>query len=644
MVLQALAVGQVVSWIGTGPEAALGIGKRLADYVAWKKSVEIGKVDLPLDVSSYVHGVVSGFMNPVRVKENLKYHGYDADLYGPGFFQYSDRQFNNPDSMVGLQIEVAPGFAIDGQKSMNFLVFDTSRAIEGDDILTLLNRNNIDEATAKWCLEKQGVRDYGTQDALLSLRHEVPPVADLIRFAVRDAFFPDVIAAYGEADEYPTYIDKFIRWQGLGWETGQEAPPSTSIDGQHVPAHPATWGEIAWWAHWEFPSATQGYDMMFKLYGNSDYGPSPYVVTPNNEVDRSLVFDEDDLNRLLRASAYSNYWRKKLAAIASQPVNKGDLVRMLKQGLIDESQVYHTYRAQNYDDRTAKLYTTYTINQQKPDIRKEIMQMFELGIIDEQDAIDRMMQFNVSRQEAEFEIYHARLKLTISRVEERIKLIRETLLQGKIDINEARAALGGLGLKPNRIDEYVRQWQAEMQVEYRILTLRQLQSDYVDGVLGRDDMIGRLQRLRYTDEDVTLIMKRADQLQGDKAIARGKREDAETKRAKAEQEKETRQFTKQANAQAKAKQQAAARQEKLAKAAKTQIEKQLTTEQKAVADKLKEEQKVLAAGATDKNLQAYWKAGVIDLEGIRIRLAARNFAPNTIEKWIDTYILKAAQA
>jgi len=620
-----------------------GIEQRSSDYVTNFTRASTG-LSWPLDPAAYVDICIGGYANPADVKFDMKFNGYVISTWDEGFFKHTAFTNEAAESMLGFQVKGMPPPILNGKNGMDFVAFHSQEILTVQDVLTLMNRENIDVDCANRTLYMHGMMDPNLRHAVMSLRNEIPPVADLIRFAVRDAFFPDVIAAYGEADEYPTYIDKFIRWQGLGWETGQEAPPSTSIDGQPVPAHPATWGEIAWWAHWEFPSATQGYDMMFKLYKDSDYGASPYVITPDNQIDQSLVFDESDLNRLLRASAYSNYWRKKLAAIASQPVNKGDLVRMLKQGLIDEATVYHTYRAQNYDDRTAKLYTQYTINQQKPDIRREVMQMFEIGIIDEQDAIDRMVGMNVSKQEAEFEIYHAKLKLLISRVEERIKLIRATLLEGKIDINEARAALGGLGLKPNRIDEYVRQWQAEMQVEYRILTLRQLQSDYVDGVLGRDDMIGRLQRLRYTDEDVSLIMKRADQLQGDKAIARGKREDAETKRAKAEQEKEARQFTKQANAQAKAKQQAIARQEKLAKAEQTQIKKQLTAEEKAIADRLKQEQKVIAAGATDKNLQAYWKAGVIDMEGIRIRLAARNFAPDTIEKWIDTYILKAAQA
>ncbi|GAI75320.1 unnamed protein product, partial [marine sediment metagenome] len=72
------------------------------------------------------------------------------------------------------------------------------------------------------------------------LAHPIPPVADIITMAVREAFTPAIAAKFGQYEDLPpAYVD-WVQRKGLSKD----------------------WAERYWAAHWALPSPMQGFEML----------------------------------------------------------------------------------------------------------------------------------------------------------------------------------------------------------------------------------------------------------------------------------------------------------------------------------------------------------------------------------------------
>src|SRR5439155_13478403 len=120
-----------------------------------------------------------------------------------------------------------------------------------------------------------------TQDIgfnILKWKEEIPGPSDLIRFAVREGFTPAIVTLYRYNDDFPVEIIPWMQKQGFTGDVGIPRPPGIDSQGRPLPPGNATWADLHWWAHWELPSPTQGYEMVHRLYPNSRFGPSPIAT------------------------------------------------------------------------------------------------------------------------------------------------------------------------------------------------------------------------------------------------------------------------------------------------------------------------------------------------------------------------------
>jgi hypothetical protein len=612
-------------------ESLLGNTTRQLDYFRNFQTVKNAHISWPLDTAEVVEQAVFGFMAAPATTHNLAMHGYTSSSYDDVFFAHTNSVIGaNADAMLTLEIKHNPAWVGHIKEPMDQTVFHRQRDLNIDEALTCYNRNQIDEAYLNHCLHKEGVRDPGVFDLLVSLRNEIPPVADLIRFAVRDAFYPDIVAAYGEADEYPRILDKYISWQGLGWDTGYTAPASTDADGNAIASHPASWGEIAWFAHWEFPSATQGYDMLHMLYADSPYGPSPYVADGQGGIDKSKTFDTTDLNRLLRASGYSTYWRNKVTAIADPPLSRIDVRKLHLAGVIKDADVYHNYRAQGYNDKNAQWLTQLTIVKEQPDVSKQVCILYQLGIMDEDQSMQVLQKNGHNQVDSQAIMYQCKLEQKIKEVSLVVERIHKSLLSGAIDDNEARGLLAQVGINQDQITVFSNLWGAEKSFDLKIVTRSELLGWYVDGIITDDDLIGRLQRLGYTDRDIGYYKRAADDKIQTIDIKRQNALQAEINR---EQAKQAATIAKQQAAASKAAK-SAQQQAKQQQAQQTKAQKAGATDAKATARAAKDAIAASLKGITVGRLRSWYVAKEITSESLQAYLALMGWLPTTISDYI----------
>ncbi|GAH54249.1 unnamed protein product, partial [marine sediment metagenome] len=104
-------------------------------------------------------------------------------------------------------------------------------------------------------------------DTYKTLAYPIPPVADIITMAVREAFTPDIAKRFGQYEDYPPDFEHWTLRKGLSKE----------------------WSMRYWAAHWSLPSAQQGFEMLHRG-----------AINPT------------ELNMLLRALDVMPFWRDKL--------------------------------------------------------------------------------------------------------------------------------------------------------------------------------------------------------------------------------------------------------------------------------------------------------------------------------------------
>ncbi|MBA7524177.1 hypothetical protein ES705_16314 [subsurface metagenome] len=148
------------------------------------------------------------------------------------------------------------------------------------------------------------------------LAYQIPPVADIITMAVREAFTPDIAARFGQYQDLPSQFVEWVGKKGLSKE----------------------WAERYWAAHWSLPSPQQGFEMLHRG-----------------------VIGEGDLNMLMRALDIMPFWRDKLIQIAYRPLTRVDVRRMFALGVLDVSGVRKAYTDLGYNDYNADLMTNFTI-------------------------------------------------------------------------------------------------------------------------------------------------------------------------------------------------------------------------------------------------------------------------------------------
>lgn len=150
------------------------------------------------------------------------------------------------------------------------------------------------------------------RDKLRAIALRIPPLQDMIRFAVRDAYSPATVEQFGLDAEFPDVFAQEAALHGMSAENAR----------------------LYWRAHWRLPSAMQGYRMLW----------------------RGLI-TEAQLDLLLKTLDYPPFWRGRLAEMAHLVPGRIDLKRMLRHEILDRAEVKAGYQRIGYAEPDAEHMT-----------------------------------------------------------------------------------------------------------------------------------------------------------------------------------------------------------------------------------------------------------------------------------------------
>lgn len=440
---------------------------------------------------------------------------------------------------------------------------------------------------------------------------EIPGSSDLVRFAVREAFNPNLIELFGYHKEMPLQIIPWMEKQGYGGTTGISIPPGGTDGDDNPRGGAASWADLYWWSHWELPSLTQGYEMLHRLYPSSDYGASPDLVGGD-------FFDGPALELLQKAQDIPLYWRRKLQAISYHPYNRTDAEYMFENSLMTEAELYHAFRGEGYDDTKAKKLIlmakrkqgmSLTVNPGKLSVH-EIIEYYKNGVVTDTDLRNAVGSLGYTRAEADAIVVKADLELKADNVTFTTKMLEQAYYRGLYNQQSIRIEMTNHGLNTTVIDYLLVRWDYKRQISYKSASAKQNLTYFKNGVLSEANLQSRLFNLGYDGASITSMINNAKM-------------ELLTLQQKA--------LLRQAKQQAQQAKQSAQQQAKLAKQQLAQQQKQA----QIVTNKANKRLRAFLKAGSDANIKAWWKDKTIQLWEIYYRLYHKGFNLGDAERWVE---------
>ncbi|GAI68034.1 unnamed protein product [marine sediment metagenome] len=300
-----------------------------------------------------------------------------------------------------------------------------------------------------------------------TLAYQIPPVADIITMAVREAFTPAIAERFGQYQDFPPDFAKYAAMKGLDED----------------------WAKRYWAAHWNLPSPQQGFQMLHRG-----------------------VIDESELDMLMRAQDIMPFWRDKLIQIAYRPLTRVDVRRMYREGVLNEREVFESYLDQGYAEENAERMADFTVKQTLSVLAKfssgDIVKAFASRMINASDAKSLLRSIGISSEDASYIVSTAEYKRLWAFTDQQIAGIRNLYKKRMYDENTARGKLAGLNLPSDQIDVLMQQWYYDMKVEPTATwTTAQVLSFVRKGLIDRKRATHELYLNGYDAEHIDVYMR-----------------------------------------------------------------------------------------------------------------------------------------
>jgi len=256
------------------------------------------------------------------------------------------------------------------------------------------------------------------------LAYQIPPIADIITMAVREAFTPEIAQRFGQYEGLPPDFVTWVMKKGLTRE----------------------WAERYWAAHWTLPSPQQGFEMLHRN-----------------------IIDRDTLLLLLRALDIMPFWREKLIEMAYEPLTRIDVRRMFRLGVLSEDEITTAYKDLGYNETNAKRLTEFVVRETRQSLARftstDVVRAFTRCYINEGQAQALLLDIGIKQTEIPNIIISATYKRDWAIKQERIDATENLFKKGMYNIDQTRNELAALNLPAAYIDSLIKQWQLKAKAE-----------------------------------------------------------------------------------------------------------------------------------------------------------------------------------
>lgn len=328
--------------------------------------------------------------------------------------------------------------------------------------------------------EKLGGLGFSGEDiqALLKVTEFIPVANDIITFAVREVFTPEIRSKF-QLDE------------------GIEAVLSAGkplMDQAGV--KPETMRDF-WAAHWALPSTLQGFEMLHRD-----------------------VISESDLDLLLKALDVMPFWRDKLKKIAFSPFTRVDLRRMHKMGVLDESALLQGYKDIGFDAEKAATMVEFTLAFNKDDddansrkdknrdlTKSDVLRIFRDGLMTRKTAEEILTGMAFDPLEIEFLIEREEFLQEEEKLKKTLTALRRGFLDGVFSETDITEKLNAFNLPSKMTSDLLEGWILEKEVQTAIPSKSEILNWFKKGFVDETKTRKTLALRGFRKEDIDIFIK-----------------------------------------------------------------------------------------------------------------------------------------
>ncbi|MBA7694229.1 hypothetical protein ES703_102836 [subsurface metagenome] len=303
-------------------------------------------------------------------------------------------------------------------------------------------------------------------DYMLKVTEVIPTAGDIIRYAVREVYSPEISEPFGQFDGLPEVLDK----------------AKDDITAAGLPELTFT---KEWAAHWLLPSIMQGFEMLHR-------GVIPAIST----TDKPLGLD-----RLMKALDIMPAWQKPLTDISYSPYTRVDVRRMHKTGVLDDEAVFTAYADVGFSpfapgcmhDSVAEAFACTTCrheskaghmldftimynteppqtdataedterHKQKDLTKADILNGYRDGLLDEDEVKEAIHRLGYSLGEAEYYLAREDYQKDMDELSEALHYLHDAYIKGVIDFAKVTDEMGKLNLPAKMTEHYQEVWDLE---------------------------------------------------------------------------------------------------------------------------------------------------------------------------------------
>jgi hypothetical protein len=296
---------------------------------------------------------------------------------------------------------------------------------------------------------------------LQAIAARIPPLTDMIRFAVREVYDPAKRAALGLDAEFPEAF------------AGQAA-----LHGMN-----RTHAEEYWAAHWRLPSAEQGFQMLHREQINLD-----------------------QLDDLLKALDYPTLWRNRLRNIAYHPPGRIDLRRMLQAEIITPAEARAGYEHLGYRPadaaRLVALASVTGATTAKGLTAADLAAEYDARTITRAQYVADLRELGYSADAANRKADIAQERLRSQARKQLIARARTQYVGWRIDRPAVVATLRDAGLDAALAGDLIDSWTHERELNVHELSEPQVVKAFRKSLMDRATATDRLEELGLAPADV----------------------------------------------------------------------------------------------------------------------------------------------
>lgn len=340
----------------------------------------------------------------------------------------------------------------------------TKQLLSAGDYIHSWRRGIINEHTLDLKLQNLKIYEHD-REILKNVSEFFPTPADLVQFAVREVYSPDIVKKFGQDQDLPP---KFVE---EAYKAGMTKEQAVNY----------------WSAHWELPSILQGFEMLHRR-----------------------VIDDGELTQLLRAKDVMPFWREKLTQISYNPLTRVDVRRMYSVGVLDREEVYNSYLDIGYNEKNAELMTEFTVRYENDSMtgltRATVVNAYKDAIISRDDLKRYLEGFGYSDEVVEFWLDNADYERTL----EEVKLYKDDLIRlykkGAITIDDIRNFLLAEDLPASFVDRVISEAITLKAERTKVPSKEDISNWLNQGYIDEEYYVEKMRLLGYQDQDIQIYL------------------------------------------------------------------------------------------------------------------------------------------